>query len=202
MDQPNGFWYPLVWRLSVTPTKETIFCDVYKSITPIKGKIFCDVYKYRAPTKGKIFYDVYKFRIPTKGKISFDIYKYRTPTKGKIFCDIYKYRKPPKSTIFCDVYKLISKNSKKIVKLEEPPWSQSIYWLKQVQLKNWNPLHKLPQTCGGRKYICPVWIWCTDNLLSHLRTSFRINNIWPNKYDTHKSTINKRRLEQISWRIF
>ena len=50
--------------------------------------------------------------------------------------------------------------------------------------KNWHPCHDLPQTCGWKKSICPVWIIPTDNLQSLLRTSFRVNEIWPNKYGT------------------
>ena len=41
--------------------------------------------------------------------------------------------------------------------------------------KNRHPHHNLPQTCGGSKSVCPVWIWTTDHFQSHLRTSFRIN---------------------------
>ena len=32
--------------------------------------------------------------------------------------------------------------------------------------------------------------------------SFRINERWYNKYDTHKSIINKRRIDQRTWRRF
>ena len=68
--------------------------------------------------------------------------------------------------------------------------------------KNQHPFHNLPQTCGGRKLVCPVCIWPTENLKSHPRKSFRNNERWFNKYDTHKSTINKIRLGQRTWRIF
>ena len=68
--------------------------------------------------------------------------------------------------------------------------------------KKWHPCHDLPQTCRGRKYICPVWIRPTEDFLTHLRKNFRVNKLWYNKYDTHKSTINKRRLEQRTWRRF
>ena len=66
--------------------------------------------------------------------------------------------------------------------------------------KNRHPCHNLPQACRGRKSAWPVWIRTTDNLLSHLSTSFRINVRWSNTYYTHKSTINKIWLEQITWR--
>ena len=68
--------------------------------------------------------------------------------------------------------------------------------------KDWHPRYDLQQTCVGRKYLCPVLIRLTDNLLSHLRKSFRINERWSNKYATHKSKINKIRLEQRTWRVF
>ena len=68
--------------------------------------------------------------------------------------------------------------------------------------KNRHSNHDLPQTCGGRIYICQVWIRPTENSLKHPRTSFSINEHWYNKYDTYKSTINKIRLERITWRIF
>ena len=66
--------------------------------------------------------------------------------------------------------------------------------------QKWHPIHGLPQTCGGSKYICPVWIRPTANFLTHLRTSFSINKHWSSKWNTHKSTKNKIRLEQITWR--
>ena len=68
--------------------------------------------------------------------------------------------------------------------------------------KTRNPWHKLPKTCGGSKSVCLVWIRTTENLKSHPRTSFWMNERWSNKYDTHKSTINKRRLERRTWRRF
>ena len=43
------------------------------------------------------------------------------------------------------------------------------------------PPHDLLQTCGGRKSVCPFWIRSTYNLLSHLRTSFRVNELWSKK---------------------
>ena len=68
--------------------------------------------------------------------------------------------------------------------------------------KKRHPRYGLPQTWGGRKSICPVWIRPTENLQAHPRKSFRINERWSNKYDTYKSTINKRRLGRRTWRIF
>ena len=35
-----------------------------------------------------------------------------------------------------------------------------------LKYKNWHPLHNLPQTCGGIKYICPVWIRPTNNFIT------------------------------------
>ena len=80
----------------------------------------------------------------------------------------------------------------KLDELEELPWIQSIYWWWQVKLKNRHLLHDLPQTFGGIKYVCQFWIRPTDNFLTHQRTSFRTNERWYNKYNTHKSTINKK----------
>ena len=68
--------------------------------------------------------------------------------------------------------------------------------------KNRHPCHNLPQDCRGSKYVFPVWIRPTENLQSHPRTSFRINEHWYNKYDTHKSTINKISLERRPRRRF
>ena len=44
--QPNGYWCPLGQRFFITPTKGTIFYDVYKYINPKKVTIFFGVYKY------------------------------------------------------------------------------------------------------------------------------------------------------------
>ena len=41
------------------------------------------------------------------------------------------------------------------------PWSQSIKWWRQVQPHNRNPRHKLPQACGGSKFVWSIWIWTT-----------------------------------------
>ena len=67
--------------------------------------------------------------------------------------------------------------------------------------KNQHPHHNLPQTFSWRKSICLVWIRPADNFLTHLRRSFRINELWSNRVDTHKPKINIRRLEQRTWRI-
>ena len=48
------------------------------------------------------------------------------------------------------------------------------------------------KSVGGSKSVCLVCIRPTDNFQSHPRTSFSINEVWSNKYDTHKSRINKR----------
>ena len=68
--------------------------------------------------------------------------------------------------------------------------------------KNRQPHNDLTQICKGGKSVCLFWIHPTENLQSHPRTSFRINELWYNKHDTLKSTINKRRLEPRTWRIF
>ena len=81
-------------------------------------------------------------------------------------------------------------------------WSQSIYWWQQVKLHNHNPIHDLPQTYRGSKDVYPIWIWTTDKFLTHLSTSLNINKFLSSKFNKHKSTINKRRPEQITWRIF
>ena len=68
--------------------------------------------------------------------------------------------------------------------------------------KNLHPLHNLPQTCGGSKYVYMVFIHPTDNFPSHTMKIFRINERWSDKYDAHKSKINKRYPEQRTWRVF
>ena len=68
--------------------------------------------------------------------------------------------------------------------------------------KNRKPRHNLPETCGGRKSVCLVWIRLTDIFLTHTRTTFWINEFWSNKYDTYKSTVNKVWLEKRTWRRF
>ena len=86
--------------------------------------------------------------------------------------------------------------------LERFPWSQSIYWRRQVELQNRHPQRNLPQTYGGSKSVCLFWIRPTEHFLTHLRKSFSINVRRYNKYDTHKSKMNKIRLERRTWRIF
>ena len=68
--------------------------------------------------------------------------------------------------------------------------------------KNWHPIHNLPQTCGRSESVCLVWIWPTEHFLTRLRTSFSINKLLSNRYDSHKSTINRKRIEQKTWWIF
>ena len=65
--------------------------------------------------------------------------------------------------------------------------------------KNRHSNQDFPQTCRGSKSVFPVWIRTTENLITHPMKSFRINEWWSNKYDTHNSTINKRRLERRNW---
>ena len=57
--------------------------------------------------------------------------------------------------------------------------------------KNRHPHHDLTQTYRESKSICPVRIRPSENFKSHLRKCFSINEHWSNKYDTHKSSINK-----------
>ena len=89
-----------------------------------------------------------------------------------------------------------------MVQLEELLWRKSMYWLQQVNNKNCHPCHNLPQTCRGSKSKCPVRIRPTENLLRHLRTGFRINELWTNKYDTHKLNVNKKVLNGELRRYF
>ena len=57
--------------------------------------------------------------------------------------------------------------------------------------KNRHPRHDLTQTCR-----------VTKTFLIKSIKRFKINECLSNKYDTHKSTINKRRLERINWGYF
>ena len=66
--------------------------------------------------------------------------------------------------------------------------------------KNLHLRHELPQSCSESKSIFPVWIPSTDVLQSRPRTIFSINVCWSNKYDTHKSIINRRWIEQKTWK--
>ena len=69
------------------------------------------------------------------------------------------------------------------IRLEQRTWRR-FYINKSNQLNqkfwtpNRHPHHDRSQTCGGSKSVCPVWIWPTDNFLTHTRTSFKINECW------------------------
>ena len=58
---------------------------------------------------------------------------------------------------------------------------KAINWSEQVWTLNRHPHHDLPQTCGGRKYICLFLIQPTDNFQTHPRTSYSINECWYNQ---------------------
>ena len=81
-------------------------------------------------------------------------------------------------------------------------WSHLIYWWWQVQSQNRHPCHILPQTCGVSKAVCLIWIWPTDNFLTHSRTSYRINELWSSKYNKHNSMVKKIIIVRINWRIY
>ena len=84
------------------------------------------------------------------------------------------------------------------------------YWLEDSQYiyenkwnnKNRHPCHDIPQTCGGSKSVCMVWIHPNANFLTHTTTTLSINEPWSNRYDTQKSKINKRRPEKGTWSMF
>ena len=61
----------------------------------------------------------------------------------------------------------------------------------RLNTKNWRPCHELQQICGGRKYLYTAWIRTTDNLLTHPRICFSINEHCSNKYDKEKSKSTK-----------
>ena len=67
--------------------------------------------------------------------------------------------------------------------------------------KNQHPQHNLPQTYRGIKSVCLVCICTTDHFLTYLRTSFRINEHWYNKYDTQapKIPINETIIITVRW---
>ena len=55
--------------------------------------------------------------------------------------------------------------------------------------------HNLPQAWGASKYVCPVWIRPTDNLLLQLSTSIMINKRWSDQCQsttTQKHTNNSK----------
>ena len=60
------------------------------------------------------------------------------------------------------------------------------------------PLTQYYTNLRGKKSVCPVQIHPIDNLLTRLRTSFRINKRSSRKYNTQMSTINKISLKQIA----
>ena len=59
---------------------------------------------------------------------------------------------------------------------------KEISWIQKVWTPNFHPCHYPPQTCGGNKSVCPVWIRPTDNFLTHLGESFSINERWYNQW--------------------
>ena len=60
-------------------------------------------------------------------------------------------RTPTKGEILCDVYKSISNNPPKIVKLEELPWSQSMYCWQQVKSQKPAPLPRPSTILKGKQ---------------------------------------------------
>ena len=85
---------------------------------------------------------------------------------------------------------------------EELIWSQSMYWFRKVQSKKLSPFPR-PSTslCRNQISISGLYL-ATDDLKSHPRKSFRINERLSNKYYAHKSEINKIGLERRTWWIF
>ena len=77
-----------------------------------------------------------------------------------------------------------------------------MYWWRPVIPQIPAPSPRPYKNLQGIKSICTVWIRPTEHFITHPNTSFGINGLWYNKYDTHKSKINKRILEQITWRMF
>ena len=68
--------------------------------------------------------------------------------------------------------------------------------------KNQHPCHDHAWACRRSKPTFLVCIRLTGNFQSHPRKRFRINELWSNKYDTHRSTIKKIGLEQKTWSWF
>ena len=64
------------------------------------------------------------------------------------------------------------------------------------------PSPRPQQTCRGSKAVCTIWIWPTDNFLSHPRIRFGMNEHWFSEYNKKKSLINKRVPVQKAWRRF
>ena len=69
-------------------------------------------------------------------------------------------------------------------------------------IKHQNTLYNLPKDCGESKNACLIYMRPTDNLQSHLREIFRINERWYDKLKLHRSTTNKRRLVGWTYKIF
>ena len=51
----------------------------------------------------------------------------------------------------------------------------------QVQNINHHPWNNLPRSSGGKKSVCPICIWTTENFQSQSTTSSRINECWYNQ---------------------
>ena len=64
------------------------------------------------------------------------------------------------------------------MKLVRLTWIQSMYWWQKLISQNRNPRHNSPQTMGGTKYVCLVWIWTKENFLTHSRASWRTKECW------------------------
>ena len=69
--------------------------------------------------------------------------------------------------------------------------SKTINWFQQVVTLNRIPQHDFPQVYGGRKSLCPIWVFPTEDFQSHLGKSFSINEFWSDKLRQtgQKSTI-------------
>ena len=90
----------------------------------------------------------------------------------------------------------------KLESLEELPWRQSMYWLKQVKPQKPGPSPWHSTNLWGKQIRTSSLGMSHWNFQSHPRTSFRINKWRYNKYDTHKSTIKKIRSELRTWMRF
>ena len=90
----------------------------------------------------------------------------------------------------------------KLKELEELSWSKLIYWWQQVKSQKLAPLPQPSTNLREEQIFMSGLDTAQWKFLTHPRTSFRINWHWYNKYDTHKSTINKIRLERRTWKMF